>query len=225
MSIDSAASYDAILIPGGGLTLEGKPSPWVIERLDRAAELYSELDGKVLLMPLSAGTPHKAPILDDAGFPLYESDAGGRFLIDTHGVAPDHVRAEWQSLDTIGNAAFARWLLTDPNPRIRDLLVITSEFHMPRTRKIFEWVYGLPSDSGKYKLSFETVPNVGLNDAELLARAEREAQGLANTTALSESITTMADFHNWLATGHAAYAMALRQHSRPSLDPKLRNSY
>ena len=37
--------YDAILIPGGGLTNDGQPTPWHCERLDRASELYTELEG------------------------------------------------------------------------------------------------------------------------------------------------------------------------------------
>jgi uncharacterized SAM-binding protein YcdF (DUF218 family) len=49
-----------------------------------------------------------------------------------------------------------------------DSKVITNEFHMPRTRAIFEWVFGLPAGAhphpgGPYRLSFATAPDDGMS--------------------------------------------------------------
>jgi len=49
--------------------------------------------------------------------------------------------------------------------------IITNEFHMPRTRAIFEWVFALPSNahpssqphSRPYELSFKTAPDDGMS--------------------------------------------------------------
>ncbi len=49
----------------------------------------------------------------------------------------ERIWAETASLDTIGNAYFARVIHTDP-AGLRRLLVVNSAFHMPRTRMIFD---------------------------------------------------------------------------------------
>ena len=61
---------------------------------------------------LSRGTTHKPPPLDTAGFPIDESMASARYLVE-RGVAPARVLLESWSLDTIGNAAFARLMHSD----------------------------------------------------------------------------------------------------------------
>ena len=100
---DGARRYDAVIIPGGGLS-EGKPLAWVAARLD-AALLHAEETQYFLV--LSRGTTHKPPPLDANGFPVDESAASARYLIE-RGIAPSRVLLESWSLDTIGNAAFSR---------------------------------------------------------------------------------------------------------------------
>ena len=66
----------AIVILGGGLTSEGRVNPQVELRVQRALALYHELKSKntdVALIPISAGTTHKPPPLDSAGFPITEA--------------------------------------------------------------------------------------------------------------------------------------------------------
>ena len=100
---DGATKYDAIIIPGGGLS-EGRPLAWVTARLD-AALLHAK-DTRYFLV-LSRGTTHKQPPLDANGFPVDESAASARYLIE-RGITPSRVLLESWSLDTIGNAAFSR---------------------------------------------------------------------------------------------------------------------
>jgi hypothetical protein len=47
---------------------------------------------------------------------------------------------------------------------VRDLVIITSDFHMPRTKAIFDWVFRLPRwaadaqfDQGKYSILRKTL--------------------------------------------------------------------
>ena len=63
------------------------------------------------------------------------------YLIN-NGLNPEKVLTEICSYDTIGNAYFSRLLFAEPF-NLSSLLVLTSEFHMPRTRAIFEWIYSL----------------------------------------------------------------------------------
>ncbi len=193
-------TYDAILIPGGGLTEQGTPPEWVKNRLDDAIQ---NRQGATLI-PLSAGTTHKPPPLDDRGFPIFEAVANARYLRD-HGVEPGKILIEASSYDTIGNAYFSRVIHTELRG-FKKLLVVTSAFHMPRTEAIFRWVYGL--DSAGYDLDFHSVPDVGMEEHVLRARLEKERQGLESLAPIRARVKTLADLHTWLFTEHAAYSTA-----------------
>ncbi len=140
--------YDAILIPGGGVRAGGELPVWVTRRLDRALERA----GNAWLVPLSAGTPHRPPPLDDCGFPILEARAGADYLA-ARGAAPERILIEAASYDTIGNAYFSRVVHAIPRG-FRRALVVTSEFHMPRTEAVFRWVYGLAGPGGRLRAGF-----------------------------------------------------------------------
>lgn len=157
----STGSLDAIVVPGGGLTPEGHVHPWVAARCAVAARLYhaSLLAGvdtgtgtggrarrrprrPPVIVTLSGGTSWKPPPLDARGFPITEAAAAARYLGETHNISLAHVVEEGFSLDTIGNAYFLRAVHAGP-AQWRSLAVVTNRFHMPRTRRIFQWVFGL----------------------------------------------------------------------------------
>ena len=108
------------------------------------------------------------------------------------------------SLDTIGNAYFARVIHTDP-AGLRRLLVINSEFHMPRTRMIFDWVFRLPPADPPYALDYHTVPDHGLTKVAIEARRAEEAARMEDLRRTIPRITTLAALHRWLFTEHRAY--------------------
>jgi hypothetical protein len=153
---------------------------------------------------LSGGTVHKPPPLDAAKFPVFESRQAAQYLID-RGIHPAQTLTEICSYDTIGNAYFSRLLFTDPL-QLSNNLVVTSEFHLPRTRAIFEWVFSLPPVPLDYQLSFKSTPNRGLSPEALGARKQREAHSLGNLEVKRKKISTLAEFHIWLYSEHAAYA-------------------
>ena len=188
---------EAFLVPGGGITATGQPTEWVRARLDRAVRRWS---GQTVIS-LSAGTTHKPPPLDEHGFPVLESIAGARYLLE-RGIPREKILHESLSYDTIGNACFARLLHTDPLG-LRKLLVITSEFHMPRSKAVFDWVFGLGGPG--YTLRYEAVENVGIDADSLRARTARESEGLRNVMALRNSIADLAGLHRWLFLHHRAY--------------------
>ena len=113
---------DAVLIPGGGLTASGDVVPWVQARLERAIALSPPPQ---FFIPLSAGTTHKPPPMDVNGFPILESVAAASYL-QTRGIEGSRILPETVSLDTIGNAYFARTSHTDI-AGWRTLLVITNQ--------------------------------------------------------------------------------------------------
>jgi uncharacterized SAM-binding protein YcdF (DUF218 family) len=197
-------SFDATLIPGGGLTAAGQVTPWVAARLDQAIVTYQ---GEYLI-PLSAGTPHKPPPLDARGFPILEAIAAAHYLVQRD-IPADRIWPETCSLDTIGNAYFARAIHTDPSG-LRRLRIITSAFHLPRTEAIFEWIFGLNPGPNPYQLHCIAVPDVGLSPDGLQARHQREQAGLARIHTLAETLPTLSDLHRWLYRDHQAYAVAHR---------------
>jgi DUF218 domain len=152
---------------------------------------------------MSRGTVYKAPPADENGFPIDESVACAEYLLD-RGVPEDRILVETTSYDTIGNAYFARVVHLD-QLALRRLLVITSEFHLERTRAIFEWVYGLSAND--YELAFEGVPNVGIDAESLAARIQKEEQGLQNLRDQVKAIKTMKQLHDWLFFEHNAYRL------------------
>ena len=199
----STAGIEAVLIPGGGLGLGGELPSWVQARLDRAIALTPP---PPYFIPLSAGTTHKPPPLDADGFPVLESVAAGRYLA-AQGIAGAQILPETISLDTIGNAYFARVQHTEPLG-LRRLHVITSAFHLPRTAAIFRWIFALSSPAVPYSLTFEAVPDVGMAADVLAGRRERERHSLMRVNELRARLTTLPEVHRWLYAEHAAYAIA-----------------
>jgi hypothetical protein len=193
-------SYDALLIPGGGVRDKGELPPWVKSRLDHVIKIHST----EYIIVLSAGTVYKAPPLDENGFPIFESIAAAQYLVD-QGINPGAILCETSSYDTVGNAYFSRVIHVDPQGCKR-LHIITSVFHMPRTKAIFEWLYGLDGQGGKYQLTFDPTPDTGIAAADLQARVDKEAESLSQFLKNTATIHTLQDCHRWLFTEHAAYA-------------------
>jgi uncharacterized SAM-binding protein YcdF (DUF218 family) len=115
---------------------------------------------------------------------------------------------ESTSLDTIGNAYFSRITHIDPLHLTR-LLVVTSDFHLARVRTIFEWVYGL--SGGFHELTFEGVPNIGINRKSLEASRRKEQKALLDLRAPINHITTLDQLHQWIFFGHDAYRLIAKR--------------
>jgi uncharacterized SAM-binding protein YcdF (DUF218 family) len=195
-------TYDAVIVPGGGVRNGGELPEWVKNRFDLAIVR----SGNAPIVCLSAGTVHRPNPLDETGRAIFEASAGAHYLL-RKGFPTQRIYIEVSSWDTVGNAYFARTVHTDPSGW-RRLLVITSEHHMPRTEAIFRWVFGLAPDLG-YALSFEAVPDTGLQGAVLEARNDREKASMALVRALFPRFRTLAQMHGWLFTEHDAYKASL----------------
>jgi len=196
------AHNDCIFIPGGGLLPDGSLPPWTTARLDRAISLISQTR---FIAFLSGGTVHKPPPLDQNGFPIFESHQAALYLVH-QGLDPARLLTEISSYDTIGNAYFSRLLFTDPG-KLQHLLVITSEFHLPRTKAAFEWIYSLSPLNMPYQLTCESVPNKGLSQKALEARISREKKSLNTLLDTKKGINSLKDFQSWFYTQHDAYSV------------------
>jgi hypothetical protein len=209
--------YDAILIPGGGIREGGTLPIWTRRRLKKALEMKDF----GFIITLSAGTTHKPLPIDKNGYPIFESIAAANYLLE-HGLSPYRILAEKSSYDTIGNAYFSRIIHVDPM-ELKRLLIITSDFHMPRTKAIFSWVYGLRKRKTEYELSFESVSDEGIDRTVLEARKEKERKSLLELSGNMKKIKTLREFHRWLFSEHDAYSII--QKVKPFLSEDVLHTY
>jgi len=207
--LNGETELTAIVILGGGVTPEGKAPPHTVARIEVALEVYKELGGNAVFITLSGGTPHKPNPVDAHGFPVWEATAAAVGLIE-RGVSPERILEESFSLDTVGNAYYLRAVHLEP-AQLRKLIVITNDWHMPRTMAIFDFVLGLPRYTGAmsepYSVEYRAAP-AGITDEHVLqVRKERESSSLDSfTTSVAPVMKSMQEMHRWLFTQHKAYA-------------------
>ena len=204
-SLKTADGFDCVIVPGGGLD-GADPAAWVTARLDAA---LAHDANTLYYLVLSRGTTHKPPPLSVDGFPIDEAAASARYLV-ARGVAPSRVLLESWSLDTIGNAAFARLMHADLRAW-RRMLIVTSAFHRPRTEAIFNWVFGMPDANGHPRqpaaeLSYEEVPERGLGAEQAAARRYKETQALeVLQTRTMAAVIDLKALHTFIFVEHGAY--------------------
>jgi len=162
--------YDCIVIlshaygTGRSISAEGE---W---RVDRGIDLYRKGGGECLCMSGATvlGDPRPHPIAQYMKEYAMSKD-----------VPEQAILLETQSKDTIGQAIFTK--LGIAVPRNWDTLtIVSSDYHIPRVKKIFEFIYG--SD---FKLDFifnETSPEIGklqfLEEQKSLVLFERTFSGI-----------------------------------------------
>jgi uncharacterized SAM-binding protein YcdF (DUF218 family) len=221
-----------LVIPGGGQTDEGKVPLHTQLRLDRAVEIYRLSDSRnIIFVTLSGGTPHKPNPIDKDGFPIFEATSASRRLIEM-GIPADHIWEENFSLDTIGNAYFLRTIHTDVVANIQKIVIITNDWHMDRTRDIFNYIFALPKyrihgiKSKKYSLFYETVGSA-LEPTSLQSRKVKEKASLLSFQEdTKHEFACMLDLHQWIFTKHSAYASSRHSKPRPKVnDAALLKSY
>lgn len=192
--------YDAVIVPGGGLSSSNELPPWVKCRFEKAKAMR----GDATVITLSAGTPHKPLPMDVDGFPVFESVVAAEWLVE-QGVPENKILTDTFSYDTIGNAFFARLMHVMPTG-FRNLLVITNEFHLPRTQAIFEWIFSLDGGTPEYSLDYLAVADAGMDKDALNARKQKEERSLLGVQEQARKLTTLADVHRWLFTRHDVYS-------------------
>ncbi len=209
---------DTIFILAGGLNEFAENHQWVIRRLDLAITLYRIKKRRIIC--LGGGTYHKKPRLNKLGYVIHESTACAQYLIN-QGIDAKDIMREWSSYDTIANAFFS--LLNYSIPLQLDrILVITSDFHMPRTEAIFNWIYSL--GDWNFNLTFVSVDSQDLDKSIIQARKEREKQSLNNLQDKIYKIKSLKEFHFWFYTEHKAYTCDFLQ-VNSNIDSELQKSY
>ena len=196
----SKNKLDLIIVLAGGLTEKGQLHEWVIRRLDRAIELYKIYNCPILCC--GGGTYHKPPYINEKGFVIHESTECVNYLVQ-QGINKTEIYREWSSYDTIANAFFSLTTHVMCNLKYKNIGIITSEFHMSRTKEIFDWVYCLVSVN--CNINYFPVTDFGLSEQMLESRKERENNSKKNILILKDKIKNIEQFTEWFYKEHNAY--------------------
>jgi hypothetical protein len=103
------------------------------------------------------------------------------------------------------------------------VLVVTNEFHVGRSKAIFDWIYGVPSsppssssssttvksddDHRQYEMFYLSCNNIGLTTEAIDARKAHEMRGEMNVrTKLSVQYKTLHDVWTFLTRDHDFYS-------------------
>ena len=161
------------------------------------------------------GTTYKAKWVDVDGFQMPEGHLMARYLLHK-GIKEENILIEGYSDDTLGNAVLARmdhlqWAALSERATT---LVVTSDFHQPRTKLIYEWMTTLKPhpESGPIHVEVVGVSDKGAFPPRILQlRRRKEEEATQKMKAAQEEgegplvMTTMHRAHRWLFTAHGAY--------------------
>jgi uncharacterized SAM-binding protein YcdF (DUF218 family) len=124
---------DLIIVLGAQNDAQGRLSAMALARARGALEEYRRRPGSRLVVTGGYGRFNPAP--------LPHAEYMARYLI-AQGVDPGDILARVESAHTVDDAALPRQFLRafiDPGPTT--IVVVTSRFHVPRARLIFEHFY------------------------------------------------------------------------------------
>ncbi len=181
--------YDCIVILGGSIKKNGELPSWVIKRLDEALNNPTKY-----YVVASRGTTHKPPPLDENNMPIDETNKMAEYLI-AKGIRPNKIFLESWSLDTIGNAYGVLMLHCIPR-EFKNILVVTSDFHIRRSESIFRKVFSLANI--QFNLNF-------ISSNSVLNESEKEIKSLEKWKENSKKIKSLRDLHNFIFVDHNAY--------------------
>ncbi len=238
--VKEAERLDAVIVLGGGLRISqnaplGEIPPWAIQRLDGAAQIWSLSQPSRMKIAISGGgSPHGLPVIHpETGQVVHEGTAYAEYLMQSHGISPLSILKESSSYDTVGNGYFSSMIHAVPS-RWKRVAVVTSEFHMPRSRAIFQKVYGLVNEAlcpekQQIHLVFASVrdDHAFKNPRVLEARKKKELASLETWERNMESVTCLQDFHEWFYATHVCYSCSRQDEFGIGCesDPNLKDSY
>ena len=183
---------DGIFVLAGGINCKGLCHPWVINRLNLTYNIYTKTNSKIFC--IGGGTYHKPPILNKKKFTIHESTSCSEYLINL-GVNPKKIYKEWSSYDTIANGFFSFTNFIIPL-KLKNIILITSSFHMNRSKLIFEWFKNIFNSN--VEIIFIEASDENINTDIINLRTKREIKS-------SENLKTIEDVHKWFFTEHKAY--------------------
>ena len=125
-TVAEGTRYDAVIVLGAQVKPDGTPSVQLTWRLDAAAEAYRKADRPIPVVVCGAqGNDEPSP----------EAAVMKQYLV-RHGLPEQMILEDPDSRNTKQNLENARKLLTEKYPEARRVLVVTSDYHVPRSLAI-----------------------------------------------------------------------------------------
>ena len=146
------------IVLGGGLNLETQePNDVTKSRYDTFLKIKDSFDSVIC----SSGKTYREEIASRVK--ENEAKAGYEYLV-SKGMDKNKIIQEYYSRDTFSNAYYSRLVIEKQNLG-KDITVITSNFHMKKSKFLFELTF-----DNSYTLSFISVEDVVKNQDELERR-------------------------------------------------------
>lgn len=211
-----------IIVLAGGLNSNSECHDFVLLRLDKAIEIFNlnkknNIDSKIIC--LGGGTYHKPPNLNKLNYVIHESTSCAEYL-KKNGINEENIMREWSSYDTIANGFFALTNFIIPL-NIKNIILITSNFHLERSKCIFDYFIKLIEKN--INLNYIGVSDSMIDKKILYERIEREKNSLNNFKVnIVYKINSLQEFTNWFYTQHDAYKAIVYYYH---LDNKLIDTY
>lgn len=203
-----------ILVLCGWINENWLPSKQTILRLKKAIKLYN---WKQFIITMWRGTLYKAQFIDKRWYTMDEATIAADYLYQ-HWIPSKDIKIERFSFDTLWSIYFTKIFYLDVlEPKT--ISVITSKFHIERTKIIFKWLYMLCNK----KINIKYIKtNDCLDDKTLQNRITKEKDWIRNISNLMKKIKNRKELTEWLFKDHAAYAYKKRIFK---IDKETINSY
>lgn len=159
---------DVIIVLAGGVNNDGSLPDLPRSRVDCGIQHLKNREAKKLIMTGKYGFwldwQKQIPCRSEA-------EAMKEYAI-SEGIPSDSILTEQESKDTLGNAYFTKVNILEPN-NWKSVLVVTSDFHLERTKYIFDLVFGT-----EYSVTYDTVKTI-LPPEKLTSLGEQEVKTIA----------------------------------------------
>lgn len=200
INFENLENIDGIFVLAGGINSKGMCHPWVIERLNLAYEIYDKTKKDIFC--LGGGSYHIPPILNKKKFAIHESTSCSEYLISL-GVNSKNIFKEWSSYDTIANAFFSFLNFIIPL-EFKDIVLITSDFHITRTKVIFDWIKSIFKVN--INIIYLSVSDETFDQNIISKRIKREKNSTINLIKnVINKVNNKEKLFKWFYTEHKAY--------------------
>lgn len=185
---------DAIIVLAGGINEDGSLSISSQKRIEKAAELFKAGVSDWLVMSGQWSFWLENPM------PRTEAEAMKQYAM-TLGIPAERIIKEESSKDTLGNAYFCKINILKPRGWT-DITIVTSDYHVERTKMIFENILGKDYRVGLIEASSD------LDPVERARRADQEEKTIKFIASWFQKMGTITDakVKQWLFEKHPGYA-------------------
>lgn len=185
---------DAIIVLAGGINEDGSLSISSERRTEKAAEFFKEGVSEWLVMSGQWSFWLEKPM------PRTEAEAMKQYAV-TLGIPAHKIIKEESSKDTLGNAYFCKVNVLKPR-EWKDIAIVTSDYHMERTKMIFKNILGKD-----YRMDFIEASS-DLDPVERARRADQERKTIDFIASWFQKMGTVTDekVEQWLFEKHPGYA-------------------